>query len=162
MRSACRVSGGWVTCHWPGDVSSSFWRPCPQRRHPAGPVCSEGSGSFSLGPEAWGADQALRLQGGSWGNTAKFVLLGRPRQVCVFLHSPALSDVLWPHGVPAGISLGQHWGMGGAGDRAGVGGSSGGLSSRSPDAMMPLVGSVPVWPVACGLCPALYGPRTVG
>lgn len=23
-------------------------------------------------------------------------------------------------------------------------------------------GSVPVWPVACGVCPALYGPRVVG
>lgn len=82
--------------------------------------------------------------------------------MCDLLHSPARSDILWPRGVPAGISLGQRWGMGVAGDRAGVGGGSGGLSSGSPGAMMALAGSVPVWPVACGVCPALYGPRTVG
>lgn len=71
--------------------------------------------------------------------------------MCDLLHSPARSDILWPHGVPAGISLGQRWGMGRAGDRAGVGGGSGGLSSGSPGAMMALAGSVPVWHVACAL-----------
>lgn len=82
--------------------------------------------------------------------------------MCDLLHSPARSDILWPRSVPAGISLGQRWGMGRAGDRAGVGGGSGGLSSGSPGAMMALAGSVPVRPVACGVCPALYGPRVVG
>lgn len=142
---------GWVTCHWPGNVSSSFWRPRPQRRHPAGPICSEGSGSSFLGPESSGAG-LLQLQGRKLG-PAKFVLLGGPNRCVTFFTLPARSDILWPHGVLraspwasagawAGLVTGQELGV-----------APGGAQLRSPGAMMALASLClcGLWHVACAL-----------
>ena len=59
----------------------------------------------------------LRFWGGTWGNTAELALAGQPRGACVISHPPARLDVLRPHTVPDGVSLGQHPGRGGDGDR---------------------------------------------